>query len=668
MLEEKKDNLPEAEGNNESETENTQSKVSEIQNEEIEVVDNPSQTIDTTDVESSDTENPVKVDVPKTEENQEDSIEEIDKSNAEDAEDKSNEDRHVIPVLDYHSMSLEELSSELKKLVQNEKLQAIKTHVDGIKSEFDLKYQMLVEQKKEDFISNGGNEIDFKYSIPVKSDFTNIFNEYREKRNQYYKNLEQTLKVNLENRLEIIEELKGLINVEENINTTYRHFKELQDKWRNAGPIPRTNYNNVWKTYHHHIEIFYDFLDLNRDLRDLDFKHNLQEKEKLITKAIALGEENDIGKSFRELQTLHKIWKEEIGPVDKEHREDVWNRFSQATKIIHDKRQEYFKNIDSIHEQNLVIKNEIIAKITTIANQTVNSHSSWQKQIKQIDELRDLFFKAGKVPSKLNEPTWASFKQAVRTFNQNKNNYYKQLKKEQQLNYEKKIELVKLAESLKDSTDWAKTTPILKKVQDDWKKIGHVPRKFSDKIWNDFKTVCNHYFDQLHAHKNEENKEELVAFEAKKTFLDTLKDFELSGDKEKDLASIKEKIAEWKSLGRVPYNKKSIEGKFNKILDALFKKMDMNKQETELIKYGNKLEQLAGVKDGRLIENERVFIKRKMDELKASIRQLENNLQFFSSASGDNPLVKDVIKNIEIHKSDLTIWEEKLKKIKSLNK
>ncbi|NER14171.1 DUF349 domain-containing protein [Leptobacterium flavescens] len=603
----------------------------------------------------------------KTDNGHEEAINEIDESNAEDAEDEHNHKRHIIPVLDYHSMSMDDLVEELQKLVRNEKVQAIKTHVDGIKHEFDLKFQEFLEQKKEDFVNEGGNEIDFRYSSPLKTRFNKVYGEYKEHRNQYYKNLEQTLKDNLSNRLEIIEELKGLINVEENINTTYKHFKELQDRWRSAGPVPRMSYNDVWRTYHHHVEIFYDFLDLNRDLRDLDFRHNLEEKEKLVARAEELSKEEDISKAFRELQVLHKVWKEEIGPVDREHREDVWNRFSAATKAIHDRRQEYFKNLDSVYEKNLEIKNGIIAGINQIAEKKASNHNEWQKQIREIEALRESFFAAGKVPHKVNEATWAAFKEAVRTFNRNKNAFYKNLKKEQHDNYEKKLELVKLAESLKDSDDWAQTTPILKKVQEDWKKIGHVPRKFSDKIWNDFKTACNHYFDRLHAQRNEDNKEELEAFEAKKAFLDRLKEFELSGEKEKDLEAIKAYISEWKSIGRVPYNKKSIEAKFNKILDALFRKLDMDKQEAELLKYGNKLQQLAGAKDGHLLDNERIFIRRKIDELKSAIRQLENNLQFFSNASEDNPLVKDVVKNIDKHKSDLELWKAKLKKLRTMD-
>ncbi len=649
MLDEKNDNLQDADGEKNQET-------------TVESTSQPQETQqDLTGNDKEDAQDPSKADAQE-----DDAHTEIDQSNAEDAEDEGNKDRHDIPLLDYHTMSMEKLVEELDKLVSKQRVQAIKTHVEQIKSEFDLKYQDLYEQKKDDFIDDGGNEVDFYYISPTKKKFNEIYGLYREKRNQYYKSLEERLNNNLEIRQQIIEELKGLINVEENINDTYKHFKNLQDRWRNAGPIPRVQYNDVWRTYHHHVERFYDFLDLNRELRDLDFKKNLEEKLKIIEQAEALAEIPDANKAFRELQILHKIWKEDLGPVDREHRENIWDRFSAATKTIHQKRQEYFKNQDEIHEANLVAKQEIIQKIKDIAERPAKNHGGWQKLIKEIEALREEFFNAGRVPYKDNEKTWAEFKGAVRRFNRIKNEYYKSLKKTQHANLEKKMELVKIAEQHKDSEDFEQITPLMKKIQADWKKIGHVPRKYSDKIWNEFKSACNHYFNRLHERKNEYQKEELEAFQKKQDFLDSLKSYKLSGDKEKDLEQIKNFIAEWKSIGRVPRNKKNIEGKFNKILDGLFKKLDLGKQKSELIKYGSKVDQLANADNENLIQNERIFIRRKIDEVKSEIRQLENNLEFFN-ADDNNPIVMDVRKNIEKHHEDLELWKAKLKEIKNIS-
>ena len=593
-------------------------------------------------------------------------VDEIEASNAEDAEDEGNQERHTIKVKDYHDMTMEDLVDELQDLLSKEKVQAIRTHVDLIKKEFYEKYNHFLEEKKEDFINEGGNPIDFHFSSPLKTRFNNAHKEYRNKLKLHYKKIESSLKENLEKKLEIIEELKGLINVEENINTTYKHFKELQERWRNTGPIPRDKYNNAWNTYHHHVEIFYDFLHLNRDLRDLDFKHNLEQKQKIVEKAEDLAKNDDINHAFRELQVLHKMWKEELGPVAREHREEIWEKFKAATKTIHKKRQEYFDKLDEVYLVNLEKKEEIISKITAISEDKTSNHKSWQNKIKEIESLRNEFFNAGKVPLKLNEATWKKFKEAVRNFNRNKNAFYKDLKKEQYKNLEKKLELIKVAEDNKDNDDFEATTPLMKKIQADWKRIGHVPRKDSDKIWKQFKAACNHYFDKLHEQKDSENKVENEAFEKKEKFLDEIQNLELSGKQKEDLKLIRSKIEEWKAIGRVPYNKRFIEKKFNKTLDSLFKKLDISQSEVELIKYDNKLESLNNQEDSKKLDNELFFIKKRVDEAKQEINQLENNLLFFQHVDENNPVVREVRKNISRHKDELKVWKEKLRKIKSM--
>ena len=593
-------------------------------------------------------------------------VEEIDEANAEDAEDEANVERHELESKDYHSMSMEQLTIEFEQLIENHKIQNIKTQVDEIKSEFNAKFDALLDEKKEEFINDGGNAIDFYYSSPVKKRFNNAFKTYRNNLNSYYKERETNLKSNLEKRLHIIEEIKGLVNAEENINTTYKHFKELQEQWRNAGPIPRDRYNNAWNSYHHHVEIFYDVLHLNRDLRDMDFKHNLEQKTKIIERAEELAKDDNINRSFRELQVLHKLWKEDLGPVAREHRDTIWERFSNATKTIHDKRQAYYSNLDKAREKNLEHKEEIISKIEAVAADTSSSHQAWQKKIKSIEALREDFFNAGKVPQKMNEATWAKFKGAVRTFNRNKNAFYKNLKKDQYDNLEKKKALIQIALDNKDNEDFAATTPLMKKIQSDWKKIGHVPRRDSDKIWKEFKNACNAYFDRLNAERNEANKELMAAYEQKSALLEEVNALKLSGKPEQDIVTIKEKISAWKAIGHVPSNKRYIDGKFNKALDGLFGQLDMEKSKLEMIKFENKLESLSQPNDTRLLDNEQNFIRKKISEVKGEINQLENNMQFFSNVDENNPLVKDVIKNIEKHKQGLLIWQEKLKKIKSM--
>ena len=334
---------------------------------------------------------------------------------------------------------------------------------------------------------------------------------------------------------------------------------------------------------------------------------------------------------------------------------------------MHDKREGLYAEARAKESDNLAVKNEIISQIIALGNEKIDSHSGWQAQIQKMEALREAFFKAGKVPAEVTEETWANFKNAVRAFNANKNVFYKDIKHEQNENLTKKLELVEKAKSLKESTDFAATTPIMKKIQDDWKKIGHVPRKYSDSIWKDFKDACNAYFDRMHEARNAETGEEVEAFEKKKAFLEELKSFTLTGEHKADLDAIKAHIATWKTFGKVPFNRRHIEGKFNKILDALFEKLSMSKKDTEMMRFSNRLEQLSEGDDRRALEQEQFFIRKKIDEVQSEIFQLENNIQFISSSSkGENPFIKEVQKNIERHKDDLKLWKEKLQQIKNM--
>lgn len=593
-------------------------------------------------------------------------VEDIENSNAEDAEDETNAERHTLEEKNYHAMTMAQLIIEFETLLKNHKIQTISTHINDIKSEFNAKFSELIEEKKEEFIADGGNIIDFYFTNDNKKRFNSAYKDYKKSINGYYKEREQSLTQNLENRLQIIEEIKGIIGIEENINTTYKHFKDLQEKWRYAGPIPRDKYNNAWNTYHHHVERFYDFLHLNRDLRDMDFKHNYDQKLKIIERAEELAEDDNTNRSFRELQVLHKLWKEELGPVDKELRDEIWERFSNATKIIHDKRQSYYADLDKSFEKNLERKEEIIAQITALNAQQSSAHNVWQKRIKDLEALREDFFNAGKVPLKINEATWAKFKDAVREFNRGKNKFYKSLKKDQSENLQKKHDLIEIANSNKDSDDFETVTPLMKKIQNEWKKVGHVPRRDSDKVWKQFKSACNHYFDRLNTERKAENQELFDAFDKKQELLETLKSFELSEDPNADIANLQDKIKEWKNIGHVPQNKRFIDGKFSKAIDHTFDKLKIDKTKLEMIRFESKLDNLADTDDTRLLDNEQNFIRKKIDDVKSEIIQLENNLQFFSNVNDDNPLVKEVHKNIENHKKSLDTWKYKLKKVRGM--
>ncbi|WP_396138216.1 DUF349 domain-containing protein, partial [Flavobacterium sp.] len=554
-------------------------------------------------------------------------LEEIDNSNAEENEDDSVKEKHEIEMLDYDTLSMEELTNELEKLVSNEKVMAIKDHAEGIRKVFSDKYQHFIDEKREEFNAQNNEEgVDFEYHFPLKNKFDSIFNTYKTNKNKHFKQLQNNLEHNFAVREALIEELKQLIDSSDSsIGDMFKKANDIRDRWKNAGAIPRDKYNILWNNYHFHMERFYDVIHLDKEARDLDLKNNLEQKQQIITKATALLNEEDVMKAFRELQLLHRVWKEEIGPVDREHREVIWNEFSEITKQMHDKREGLYALARGKETENLALKIEIIVQIEALGTEKIDSHSGWQGQIKKLEILREAFFKAGKVPVEVTEETWAKFKNAVRAFNVHKNVFYKDIKHEQNDNLSKKIALVEKAKSLQESNDFNATTPIMKQIQDDWKKIGHVPRKYSDSIWNDFKLACNAYFDRMHKARNSENSEEVEAFEKKKAFLDELKDFTLVGEHKADLDAIKAHIATWKTFGKVPFNRRHIEGKFNKILDALFEKLSMSKKDTEMMRFSNRLEQLSENDNKRALEQEQFFIRKKIDEVQSEIFQLENN-------------------------------------------
>ena len=668
MLEEKNDNLLEADGNLEhNSVESTPIEPEVLETETSDTVT----TIPAEDNAVTLNDEELLANEPITETENQTVLDAIAETNAAESEDETLKERHEIPMQDYDTLSLEELVDELKSLVSNEKVMSFKEHIEEIKKAFLAKYNHLLEEKKEEFLAeNQDPNEEFQYHSPLKTNFDKYYSLFRDTKNTHFKSLQTNLKTNLENRLAIVEELKELINPQENIKDTLKHFNDLRERWKTAGPIPKDKYNHVWNNFHFHVENFYDYLHLDREARDLDFKHNLEQKQKIVARVEELVNEADINKAFRELQDLHRIWKEDIGPVSREHRDAIWNKFSDLTKQMHDKREVLFENQRGTELENLEKKKEIIAKIEVLATEKVNAHTQWLAQIEKVEALRTAFFSAGKVPSDVNEETWAGFKTAVRNFNSFKNSFYKDIKKDQNDNLTKKTALVAKAKELQESLDFAATTPIMKQIQDEWKQIGHVPRKYSDKIWKEFKDACNHYFDKLKEQKNEENGEEVEAFDNKKAYLETLREFQLTGDHKTDLDAIKLHIETWKNFGKVPFPRRHIEGKFNKILDALFEKLSLSKKDTDMMRFANRMDHLSESNDTRKLDNEKIFLMRKIDEVQNEIFQLENNIQFFTNtrnAKKENSIVLEVRKNIAIHKESLDVWKEKLKQLRNLN-
>ncbi len=576
-------------------------------------------------------------------------------------EKKKNSD---IPEFNLAIMSLDEIVKMIQKLLSDFAIKDVKNQIESLKIDFQKKFSAFAKEQKEAFLKLGGEEADFFLSATVKHKFDDLIGEYKRKRQHFYKEIERTQKENLELRLKLIDELKGLIDNAEP-STMYKNFRNLQDRWREVGQIPHAKYNDVWRTYHHHVERFYDLLHMNNDFRDLDFRHNLEEKTKLIKKAETLSEEDDANHSFKELQILHRMWKEDIGPVARELREEVWHKFSEATKKIHKKRHDFQDQLDEKFKANVGLKIAVIEKIKSIDGSGNTGHKDWQQSIKKLESLRDEFFAIGRVPKAKNEEVWQLFREATRKFNSEKNNFYKGVKNDQTENLKKKLTLVEQAESLKDSDDWTMSTEVFKKVQAEWKKIGHVPRRDSDKIWKRFKDACNHYFDRLHDKQSDVDKDQSAVIEKKKEFLDTLKK-EIEVDKNLSLEFVQKGIDQWRALGVLPQKVKHLDIKFNKLLDSAYKKLDIDKDEASFLRFKSTVDSLLDQKNLRKLDSEQLFIRRKIDEITKEIKQLENNISFISNASADNPLVRNVYNNIEEYKKSLEVWKRKIDYMKKM--
>lgn len=600
----------------------------------------------------------------KAEESKEVSNEAVNEIEDKIAESSENGSHSKIEMKNYKGMTLEELVEELTKLVNENPIHSIHSNVNKIKSVFNAKFSELLKAEKAKFLEAGGNSIDFKYDNPVKLNFNKIFNEYKTKRTDFYRNQEAELQENLQSKLDLIEELKHLIDNAEGA-TMYKNFKGIQERWNRIGPIPRAKYNDTWRTYHHHVERFYDLLHLSNDLRDLDFKHNFDEKLKLVERAEELSEMDDVNEAFKELQVLHKMWKEDIGPVAREQREEVWNRFSEATKKVHDKRHDYYKDLKASYEGNIEKKLAVIEEINAYDTSNNKSRSDWQKSIKDIETLREKFFKAGKVPRAKSDEIWNKFKEATRKFNAEKNQFFKSVKTDQLDNLNKKKALVEQANSLKDSEDWEMATDIFKKIQADWKKIGHVPRKYSDKLWKEFKDACNHYFDRLHERQDEGNKEQVEVFNKKKELLNDLK-AKLDKKESFTMEELNEYVTTWEDLGRVPYEMRHIEAKFNKTIDKIADASKLDKTEIEMLKFKNLVNGYLQQKNYRKLDSEQLFIRKRIDEIVREIQQLDNNLGFISNVSDENPLVQNVQRQIDDYNENLEVWKNKLDYLRNL--
>ncbi len=562
---------------------------------------------------------------------------------------------------DFSTYTREQLVELLKIAVTEPDINSVKTRIALIKVAF-LK-------KKEEDAKDGEQtaEGDDSPKKPKSQDdlnirFNELFSVYKTNRSRFLEEQEKLKKVNLEKKLQILEELRKLISSEEALKKTYDEFRILQEQWKEIGMVPRNEINNLWQNYHFLVEKFFEKVKLNKELKDLDMKKNMEAKIELCEKTEELLLEPSILKSFKQLQKYHENWKE-IGPVPSAKKDEIWERFKNATDKINERRREYYASIEEEQGKNLETKTALCQQAEetlTLINETIKD---WQERTQKVNELLNIWKSIGPVPQKHNAEIWSRFKSCLDMFFTNKKEYFDKLKEQQMHNYNIKVDLCVQAEAIKDNTDWKKTTNDLIRLQGEWKKIGPVPRKHSDKIWKRFRASCDvffnaksAYFANIHIHEDENLK-------VKEELLKKLKDHQFSDDKNKNLEDLKNFQREWTQIGYVPIKERDrLQNEFRKLVNEHLDKLKISEVEMTTVSYQTKMESMKNDPQARrLIGRERDNLMGKINKLQEDLNLWENNIGFLANSKSTNILRAEFEKKIERTKNNLMVMEAKLK-------
>ena len=575
-------------------------------------------------------------------------------------------------ITDYSKYSLDKLLKSLEEMCNGDAWLKNHQHIREIGQLYEKKFQIEVDKQKKIFIKGGGNEIDFFFKPDYKKKFDQISFEYRKKKRDYYKNLEATKKINLERKIDIIEEIKKLIDQNKINPKTYKSFRTLQESWYNIGQVPRSESQNIWETFIHHVERFYAFLHLDREFRDLDYKHNYDEKLKIIEKAEALENTTDILKASRDLNILHQKWKNDLGPVAKQHRESLWLRFQKASKVIQTKRQEYQKNKLELMQENLIKKSGLLKDMKNIIHEIPDNHNAWQNTLKKFNLLREEFKEIGYVPSKDSKTLWKSFREYGTEFMRKKNAFYKEQKKIFNNNINEKKEIINFSKKILESDNWDSCVEEMKNAQKKWKNVGFIPRRIENKLWKEFSEIQKVYFDRLKKGNKSITSEQEILLGEKKLFLNRIEKSQFDNSVELIQNQLDEYLITWRNLGTLDMKNESKNNQlFFKCITAKVKKVNLEKNE---LKYILKIINTKMFEyDSNLLDIKYEGVKNELSDLKGELTQLENNLEFFSNSSTENPLFKNVEKQIKscekkiekLHEEHIYLKQIKTSKSKS---
>ncbi len=573
----------------------------------------------------------------------------------------------ALPDIDFSTLTTEEIVTRLQNLVNNFPLQQLKEIMDNIPEIFENRYRQEEGKALADFTADGSPAEDFQYDSNTKERFLSLLKNYKDKKAEAAKKNEAEREENLRIKLQLIEELKELVQKEEALNQTFQEFKDIQERWRNTGTVPQNRINDLLETYHHHVENFYNYIKINKELRDLDLKRNFDAKITLCEEAEKLAENSDINEAFKQLQLLHARWKE-IGPIHKDQKETVWGRFKEATNKINDSYHNFFEDLKKEQENNLKLKEGLCEKAAVLSEGEYKTINEWHTAAQSLIDLQEEWKHTGLVPIRERNKIYKKFRSLCDAFFDRKREFYKTLQAEQENNLKAKIALCEKAEALQDSTDWKVTTDKLIALQKEWKKIGAAPQKYSNKVWNRFRAACDIFFNNKSNYLKNIDTEQEKNLELKKTLLEEVKQFTPSDNNDATLQQLKEFQARWAAIGFVPIKEKeAIQDEFRKIINAHFDKLNLDEFDKTLEKYRAKIHSLdSGENKESKIISEREKLVSKIRQLETDINTWENNIGFITKSNKSENLIRELTFKIEKTRQRLSLLHEKLKAIDTL--
>ena len=559
--------------------------------------------------------------------------------------------------------SKEEVLLRLKEVAQDAE-NANKQELDGLKQTFYKIHNAEIEAAKKTFVENGGAEEEFiAQPSGVEEEFKSLMAAIKEKRSALAAEIEKQKEENLQVKLSIIEELKELVESPDDANKSYNEFKKLQQQWNEVKLVPQAKVNELWKNYQLHVEKFYDILKLNNEFREYDFRKNLEIKTHLCEAAEKLADEQDVVSAFHQLQKLHQEFRD-TGPVAKELRDEIWNRFKAASTAVNRRHQQHFEALKESEQHNLDQKTVICEIVEAIEFDQLKTFAAWETKTQEVIALQNKWKTIGFAPQKMNVKIFERFRKACDEFFKKKGEFFKLLKEGMNANLEKKKALCEKAESLKDSTEWKETAEILTKLQKEWKTIGPVSKKYSDAVWKRFITACDYFFEQKGKATSSQRSVEQENLEKKKAIIARLTAIDETTDADEASKEVRELMKEWNGIGHVPFKEKDrLYKQYHGLIDQLFDRFNISASNKKLSNFKSSI---GNIQSGgsQSLYREREKLVRTYENMKNELQTYENNLGFLTTSSKKgNSLLTEINRKVEKLKSDLELVLQKIKVI-----